>query len=146
VSEQRPAVDPDSSDHPAKSTNRFFSKIKYSPAYAIVFCKATSTKARSFYAAIRKSGMRNFQSLGIFSILIFAALTIGPPWSDASIRLLPLYIFVIIGFLFGLALWRVPRERYSATFAGIFGWLPVTLGTLSYPFWYLYASRYPDEI
>jgi hypothetical protein len=46
-------------------------------------------------------------------------------------------------------LWVVPerigtglgRKLYSALFANIFGWVPVTLGALSYGFWYWYASN-----
>lgn len=53
---------------------------------------------------------------------------------------MPYYVFLVGAFLLGFLLWRTPRERYSTKFVSLFGWLPVTLGSLSYIFWYWYAA------
>jgi hypothetical protein len=98
------------------------------------------TKGRELTQKIRMLGMNAFQPIGIVSILILTAITIGPPW-DSNARTLPISICMVFGIIFGVLLWKIPRERYSAIFANIFGWLPVTLGTVSYPFWYWYAKN-----
>jgi len=93
---------------------------------------------------IGRSG--GLQLLGIVAILFLGVATIGPPW-NLSKRFILIYLFVAIGVaVVVIPLWRIPRERYSALFASIFGWVPVTLGALSYPFWYLYASAYQGDI
>jgi hypothetical protein len=90
----------------------------------------------------RAGFLRKLQPLGIVAILFLGVATIGPPW-NGSARDIPIYIMVAIGITFViLPLWAVSRKKYSALFASIFGWVPVTLGALSYPFWYWYANGY----
>jgi hypothetical protein len=90
--------------------------------------------------------LRALQPIGIIAIMLLGIVTISPPW-DIDKRVLPLYIFIAIAAAVGVFLLsRVPREGYSTLFASIFGWVPVFLGTLSYPFWYWYAFSFGGEI
>jgi hypothetical protein len=68
--------------------------------------------------------------------------TVGAPIWGGGVRSFPYFIFIGVGTIFGILLWKVPRERYDTIFANIFGWLPVSLGMLSYIFWYWYATGY----
>jgi hypothetical protein len=90
----------------------------------------------------RSSAKGIFPPIGIASILILTALTVGAPVWSAGVKSLPYYVFLGIGIIFGVLLWKIPRERYSTIFASTFGWLPVVLGMLSSIFWYPYAVGY----
>jgi hypothetical protein len=81
--------------------------------------------------------------IGIVAILILTILTVGVPNWGLNKNSWPYYTFLASGILFSVLLWKISRKRYSANFADIFGWLPVSLGTLSYIFWYWYANGGP---
>jgi len=125
---------------PSETSNSPFRPLLKRTALVVRFARTSAlSKCKALYLAIRTSGWSAFQPIGVLSILIIAVVTIGPPW-DSSAREFPVYVCLAFGLILGFLLWKVPRERYSAIFASIFGWLPVTLGALSYPFWYWYAS------
>jgi hypothetical protein len=81
-----------------------------------------------------------FRPIGIISILALTALTAGIPYWGSDRRDWPFYLILAGGLIFGIYLWRTPREKYSTNFAKVFGWLPVTLGAATYIYWYWYAS------
>jgi hypothetical protein len=94
---------------------------------------------RSLPRVVQPSAKGIFPPIGIVSILALTVLTVGVPNWGANRNLWPCYVFLACAILFGFLLWKIPRERYSALFASIFGWIPVTLGALTYIFWYWYA-------
>jgi hypothetical protein len=121
---------------------------KISRAYnqLLSFFRSTSRKLRDLFNKPLIDVLRALQPVGLIAIFFLGIVTISPPW-DIDKRVLPIYIFTAIGATLGvLLISSVKRERYSALFASIFGWIPVFLGSLSYPFWYWYASGYSNEI
>ena len=130
------------------SSPRSWITQKISRAYnkLLIFLRSTSRKLRDLFNKPLIDALRALQPIGIIAILFLGIVTISPPW-DIDKRVLPIYIFIAIGATLGFVLLsRVDREKYSALFASIFGWVPVFLGSLSYPFWYWYASGYSNDI
>jgi hypothetical protein len=95
---------------------------------------------RTVFRVVRFSAKGIFPPIGVLSILVLTVLSAGIPNWGSNIHDSPYYIILGSVFAFGYLLWRIPRARYSAIFASIFGWLPVTLGALTYPYWYWYAN------
>ena len=81
------------------------------------------------------------QLLGIISTLAMAGLAIGPTAGTTSAVLWPDSVLVVIGIVGGAALIAIPRTKYPSLFAKHFGWLPVTLGVVTYPLFYWTASQ-----
>lgn len=146
VPEQPPASQPDMPDDLDRPTYPVRQRLRLTVAPAKSLRELILPKWGNLFASISAQRMRALQSIGVIAILILALLTIGPPWDDSSSNAIPIYIIVAIGFCLAYPLWKVSRRRYSAQFSNIFGWLPVTLGTLSYPFWYWYADNYGENI
>lgn len=117
-----------------ESTNRL--------AHALLM--AVSKTKHTFVEAFRSSGRGVFPPIGILSILLLTALTAGVFNWGADRHVWPFYIILAGGILFGFLLWKTPREKYRDRFASIFGWLPVTLGAVTYGYWYWYASFLGD--
>jgi hypothetical protein len=88
---------------------------------------------------LRASARGVFPPVGIISVLALTVLTAIAANRGANRSFWPFYLFLAGGLIAGVLLWLVPRRRYSTAFAGLFGWLPVLLGAVSYPYWYLYA-------
>jgi hypothetical protein len=95
---------------------------------------------RNLRQRIRHPAQGIFPPIGIFSILVLTVLTVGVPTWATTRYLWPLEVFVILAIILGGYLSAIPREKYRASFANVFGWLPVTLGAASYGYWYWYAS------
>ena len=79
--------------------------------------------------------------IGIISTLILAGLTVGLTSTISTARLWPIALFLGLGTITGLILIGIPREKYPDVYFKTFGWLPVSLGLLSYPFWYWYSDQ-----
>lgn len=79
--------------------------------------------------------------IGIISTLVLAGLTVGLTSTISTAHLWPIALFLILGILAGLILIGIPREKYPDIYVKTFGWLPVSLGLLSYPFWYWYSDQ-----
>jgi hypothetical protein len=79
--------------------------------------------------------------VGIISILVLAVLTLVPTAGTASIISWPLFLYVVIGVMLAAVLIAVDRPDYRSLFDKHFGWIPVTVGTVTYPLWYWSASR-----
>lgn len=85
--------------------------------------------------------------LGIISVLILTLLSIRGALFPSEIRYnRPLLIFTIIAAVAGMILSIIPREKYQAIFANTFGWLPVVLGAISWPYWYWYGTWHPPVL
>lgn len=110
--------------------------------FVLVFLKISLSAARKLRRWARSSAKGVFPPIGVASMLALTAATIGVHNLGAGARSVPYYIVLAIGIIFGVLLWKVPRGRYNALFASIFGWLPVFLGAVSYIFWYWYAAGY----
>lgn len=83
--------------------------------------------------------------LGVVSVLILTVLTVRGALFPAEIRYnRPLLIFTIAASIAGMILWTIPRDRYQAIFANTFGWLPVVLGAISWPYWSWYGTWHPQ--
>ena len=95
---------------------------------------------RNLRQAIRHPAHGIFPLIGIFSILVLTVLTVGVPTWATTRQLWPLEVFVILAIILGGYLSAIDRQKYRASFARVFGWLPVTLGAASYGYWYWYAS------
>ena len=89
---------------------------------------------------LRASARGVFPPIGIISILVLTVLTAVAANHGANRGFWPFYLFLAAGLISGTLLWLVPRRRYTILFAGLFGWLPVLLGAVSYPYWYWYAG------
>lgn len=74
--------------------------------------------------------------LGFGAIVFMTAQVVG-----FSTRILPL-IAEFLALAISIALWFIPRRTFVTLFANTFGWLPVFLGSLTYPFWYIYADNF----
>lgn len=111
---------------------------------AHAFLVAARNPKHTLVEAFRSSRRGVFPPLGILSILLLTALTAGVLNWGADRHVWPFYIILAGGILFGFLLWKTPRERYRDRFASLFGWLPVTLGALTYGYWYWYASFLGD--
>lgn len=60
---------------------------------------------------------------------------------------LPLVVAVALALFVSALFWFIPRRTFVSLFVNTFGWLPVTLGSVSYFFWVSYApSESPDAI
>ena len=90
--------------------------------------------------ALRRSIDLSKEARGRIFVLALLVITLGVPLRSANVESMPYYVFLAATFLLGFLLWRTPRERYSTKFVSLFGWLPVTLGSASYIFWYWYAA------
>ena len=104
--------------------------------------RTTRLAVKKLKHLIRLSVKGIFPPIAIISALALVIAIVGVPNLGARPQSLPYYIFLGIGLIFGILLWKVPRRRYNAIFASVFGWLPVFLGALSYIFWYRYAIGY----
>jgi hypothetical protein len=58
----------------------------------------------------------------------------------------PLTLAIVVALAVSATLWFIPRRTFVRLFVNTFGWLPVTLGSLSYFFWYWYAELYNTSI
>ncbi len=90
--------------------------------------------------AIKHPAKGIFPPIGLIAVIALTVATVGIPTPGAAKKLWPIYIFAVVAAIIGYLLWSIPRNKYSAIFASTFGWLPVTLGALSYGFWYWYAT------
>jgi hypothetical protein len=79
--------------------------------------------------------------VGIISILVLAVLTLVPTAGTASVISWPVFLYVVIGVILAATLIAVPRSSYRSLFDEHFGWIPVTVGAVTYPLWYWSASR-----
>ncbi len=78
--------------------------------------------------------------LGFVAIAFLTAQVVGFHAGVAALSII-VAIFVVT-----VALSFIPRKKFASFFASTFGWLPVTVGALSYFFWYYYAEGldHPD--
>jgi hypothetical protein len=76
--------------------------------------------------------------VGFIAVVFLGGAAIGSPLNVISIAA----IAAIAGLI--LLLLTVSRNRYSAAFGSIFGWVPVTVGAATWPFWHWYADNFSE--
>jgi hypothetical protein len=87
-------------------------------------------------------------SIGILAVLLLAWWTVGlHTYRGAYGGLAQAWQFALVlavGMIIGLPIILLPRKRYLQLFKKHFGWIPVTLGALTYPYWLWYAGNTVD--
>jgi hypothetical protein len=80
--------------------------------------------------------------IGAVAVLLLAWLTVGVGSFAAGFRL-QASLVLLVGVIIGIIVITTPRERYVPIFINHFGWIPVSIGALSYWYWHWYASGQP---
>jgi hypothetical protein len=79
--------------------------------------------------------------VAIISILVLTILALVPTAGTEAGISWPVVLFAVIGTIAAAVLAVVPRSRYRSLFDKHFGWIPVTVGVVTYPLWYLTVNR-----
>jgi hypothetical protein len=77
--------------------------------------------------------------IGAVAVLLLAWLTVGVGSFGEGFRL-QASLALLVGVIIGIILIATPRERYVQVFINHFGWIPVSIGALSYWYWHWYAT------
>lgn len=89
---------------------------------------------------LRHPGKLLFPLFGLGAIAFMTAQVVGFHAGVFPLSAIAL-ILVVTATLGG-----IPRKKFASFFVSTFGWLPVTIGSLSYFFWYSYAENFdPPE-
>lgn len=79
--------------------------------------------------------------IGMVAVLLMAWWTVGLGSYGKTPNPWQFVVALAVGIAFGLVIVLVPRKQYAQLFKRHFGWVPVTLGTLSYWYWLWYAGK-----
>lgn len=135
-----PDDDPDSAPATARSSRRLALAVKGAIGRLSPLIRGF---VRLLASAVKRLMKDPFLLLGLASVLVLGALT-------ARVGLIPgngpFNIFVVIFVVVGFLLTVIDRKYYRSIFASTFGWLPVLLGAVSWPYWYWWGTFYPPII